>query len=379
MTGPGDVLSLRALGRATLARQLLLERGRRTAAEVIEHLVGMQAQAPDAPYVGLWNRIDGFTAGELVTLIEQRAAVRIHVMRSTVHLVTTRDARWLRPLTDSVIRRSFMGQGFPRDLEGVDLDQVVAAARVLLDEQPRTRAALGRALTETWPDHDPGALSYVASYLLPVVQIPPRGLWQQRGTATWAVAETWIGQPFAPVTERSLDDLVLRYLAAFGPASVRDVQQWSGLSRLREVTDRLGDRGGRLRRFRDEDGRELLDLPDAPRPDPETPAPPRFLPEYDNLLLSHDDRRRVNPDGRRVPLPPGNGGSGGMLLVDGVYRADWKITRSRDGDEATLAVEPFTGLNAADRTAIADEGQKLLDFVAPGATPTLDLQLDVDL
>jgi hypothetical protein len=219
----------------------------------------------------------------------------------------------------------------------------------------------------------------VASYLLPVVQVPPRGLWQQRGTATWAVAETWIGQPFAPVTERSLDDLVLRYLAAFGPASVRDVQQWSGLSRLREVTDRLGDRGGRLRRFRDEDGRELLDLPDAPRPDPETPAPPRFLPEYDNLLLSHDDRRRVNPDGRRVPLPPGNGGSGGMLLVDGVYRADWKITRSRDGDEATLAVEPFTGLNAADRTAIADEGQKLLDFVAPGATPTLDLQLDVDL
>jgi hypothetical protein len=376
MTGPGDLLSLRALGRATLARQLLLERERRSAADVIEHLVGMQAQAPDAPYVGLWNRIDGFAAAELVTLIEQRAAVRIHVMRSTVHLVTTRDAVWLRPVIDGVIRRSFMGQGFPKDLVDVDFDQVVAAARVLLDEQPRTRAALGRALAETWPDHDPGGLSYVASYLLPLVQIPPRGLWQQRGTATWAVAETWMGQPFAPLTERSsddaLDDLVLRYLAAFGPASVMDVQQWSGLSRLREVTDRLGDRR-ELRRFRDEDGRELVDLPDAPRPDPDTPAPPRFLPEYDNLLLSHDDRRRVNPDGRRVPLPPGNGGTGGMLLVDGLYRADWKITRSRDGDEATLAVAPFAELTPADRRAVADEGHELLGFVVPGAARTLDL------
>jgi hypothetical protein len=374
MTGPGDVLSLRALGRATLARQLLLERERRTAAEVIEHLVGMQAQAPDAPYVGLWNRIDGFTTDELVTLITDRQAVRIHVMRSTVHLVTARDARWLRPLVDPVLQRNFRGQGFPKELVDVDLDEVVAAARALLDVQPRTRAGLGRALAETWPDHDPGSLSYVVAYLLPLVQIPPRGLWQQRGPATWAVAETWIGRPFATdqSTADALDDLVLRYVASFGPASVMDVQQWSGLSRLRGVTDRLGDRR-ELRRFRDEDGRELLDLPDAPRPDPDTPAPPRFLPEYDNLLLSHDDRRRVNPDGRRVPLPPGNGGTGGMLLVDGVYRADWRLTRSRDGDEATLAVEPFAELTAADRTALAHEGHELVGFVAPGAAPTLEL------
>jgi hypothetical protein len=373
-----DVLSGRAVGRATLRRQGLLERWGCSAAEAIERLVGMQAQAPDAPYVGLWSRVEGFDPGELVGLIERREAVRIHVMRSTVHLVTAGDALRLRPLTDVVIRRSFMGQGFPQELAGLDFDEIVAAARVLLDEEPRTRAALGRALVaEGWPGHDPAALSYVASYLLPVVQIPPRGLWQRSGPPAWAVAETWLGQPLdlAAPTPGALDELVLRYLGAFGPASVKDAQLWSGLTRLREVTDRLAA-AGRLRRFADEDGRELLDLPDAPRPDPDTPAPVRFLPEYDNLLLSHDDRRRVIPHARRVPLPPGQGGRGGEVLVDGLYVADWKITRSSDGAAGTLTVEVFPELpplTAEDEAAIADEGERLLDFVAPGATQVVQV------
>jgi hypothetical protein len=304
-------------------------------------------------------------------------------MRSTVHLVTARDARWLRPLTDVVLRRSFLGHGFPRELEGADLDEIVAAARVLLDEQPRTRAALGRALAERWPDHDPAALSYVASYLLPVVQIPPRGLWQRGGQPTWAVAETWLGDPLAwdQPTPARLDDLLLRYLAALGPASVKDAQTWSGLTRLREVADRLLATG-RLRPFRSEDGRELLDLPDAPRPDPGTPAPVRFLPEYDNLLLSHDDRRRVIPHARRVPLPPGAGGTGGEVLVDGLYVADWKITRSPDGERdtaaATLTVEAFPELPPLakeDLDDIESEGERLLAFVAPGTTPSIDIRI----
>jgi len=380
MSGPREVLSRRGLGRATSVRQGLVERWGCSAAEAVERLVGMQAQAPDAPYVGLWSRVEGFEPSELVGLIERREAVRIHVMRSTVHLVTARDALRLRPLADVVIRRSFMGQAFPKELRDVDFDEVVAAARVLLDAQPRTRAALGKALAERWPDRDPGALSYVASYLLPVVQIPPRGLWQRSGSVAWAVAETWLGQPLATgqPTPAALDELVLRYLAAFGPATVKDAQVWSGLTRLREVTDRLAA-AGRLRRFADEDGRELLDLPDAPRPDPDTPVPVRFLPEYDNLLLSHDDRRRVIPHGRRVPLPPGQGGTGGEVLVDGLYVADWKIRRSPDRTEATLGVDAFPELpplSGDDEAGITAEGERLLDLVAPGAVHAVEIRRD---
>jgi hypothetical protein len=360
-----EVLDERALGRATLARQMLLERRAMVAGAAVEHLVGMQAQAADSPYVGLWTRLEGFEAGELVAAIEARDAVRIHVMRATVHLVSRRDALWLRPLLQPVLTRSYSGQAFAKDMAGVDTDAVLAMAHELVEEKPRTRAELGRLLNERWPDRDPSTLSYTASYLLPMVQIPPRGLWGRRGPAAWALAESWLGQPFA--TEPSVDELVLRYLAAFGPASVRDIQQWSGLTKLREVVDRLGPK---LQAFTGDDGRELVDLPDAPRPDPETPAPPRFLPEYDNLLLSHADRRRVIPDGRRVPLPPGAGGRCGTLLVDGVYRADWAVMVAEGEGTATLTIEPFASLDDH-REAIAVEGHRLLDFIAPGATQTI--------
>jgi hypothetical protein len=155
---------------------------------------------------------------------------------------------------------------------------------------------------------------------------------------------------------------VLRYLAAYGPATVADIQAWSGLSRLREVTERLG---ARLREVAGPDGARLLDLADAPPVEGDVPAPPRFLPEYDNLLLSFADRRRVIPHGRPVPLPPGNGASSGTLLVDGFWQADWKITRP--GDRAVLHVEPFTRLAEGDVEAIAAEGERLLGFAAPAA------------
>ena len=161
---------------------------------------------------------------------------------------------------------------------------------------------------------------------------------------------------------------MLRYLAAFGPASVNDVQTWSGLTRLREVAERL--RPG-LRVFRDGSGRELLDLPDAPRPDPGTPAPPRFLPEYDNLLLSHADRTRVIPHERPVPLPPGNGAAQGTLLVDGLWNATWKITRDKRG--AVLHIHPFIPFSAADVAAITAEAERLLAFCAPGLPPDIRL------
>ncbi len=351
-------LSLLALSRATLARQLLLERRRMAAADAIEHLVGMQGQAPNAPYVGLWTRLVDFDPAELAGLINGRQAVRASLFRATVHLVTARDFLALRPLLEPMFARVFASSPFGHHLAGTELDAIAAAGRALLDEQPRTRAELGPLLASRWPDLDPVSLAYAATFVVPAVQVPPRGIWGTSGPAAWATSDTWLGRPRGHGS--TLDELVLRYLGAFGPATVRDVQTWCGLTRLREVVDRLGPR---LRRFRTEDGADLYDLPDAPRPDPGTPAPPRFLPEYDNLLFSYADRRRVLTGGRKPDLPPGNGGTSGSVLVDGFLAGTWRLERA-DG-AAVLRVSTGTGWPDRDRSAVAEEGDRLLAFIAP--------------
>ena len=356
---PG-VLGERALNRALLHRQLLLERASVPPLQAIGHLAGLQAQAPNAPYVGLWTRLAGFRPAQLADLLTERAVVRTHLMRNTVHLVTAADCLALGGLFQVVLRQRFGGSPFARNLHGVDLGVLTAAGRGLLGEQPRTRAELGRVLAARWPDRDPASLAYAVTHLVPTVQVPPRGIWGRTGPAAFTTTEAWLGGQAAPGL--APDDLVLRYLAAFGPATVRDVQAWCGLTRLGEVTERLRPR---LRTFRAEGGGELFDLPDAPRPEAGTPAPPRFLPEYDNVLLSHADRARVIPGRRRVPLPPGHGGSRGTVLVDGFWAATW--TAARRGDHAVLRVEAFTPLRRGQADAVTAEGTRLLAFVAPDA------------
>jgi hypothetical protein len=354
-SAPAKVLGTRDLNRALLARQMLLRREKMSAAKAIEHLVGMQAQVPTAPYIGLWSRLEGFQADELAQLIRKRRAVRMALMRSTIHLVTARDALALRSLMQPVIERSFNGQ-FGKRLTGIDPGELVTAARALLDEKPRLLNEVAKSLGDRWPGVDGLALANAVRAWVPVVQTPPRGIWGQGGLAVHAVAATWLSATRAPAM--TLDDMVLRYLAAFGPATVVDVQAWSGLTKLREVVERLRPR---LRTFRDERGKELFDLPDAPRPGPDTAAPPRFMPEYDNIFLAYANRSRVG-DPKYGAMSSAETGPVQALLIDGFVAGTWRIVRERG--TATLLVEHFEPLSNRDGMAIAEEGKRLLQFAA---------------
>ena len=350
-----EVLGRRALNRALLERQMLLGRQRLSAIDAIERLAGMQAQEPGAPYVGLWARLEDFGPDALSGLISGRSAVRAPLMRSTIHLVSARDCLKFRTVIQPVLARAFSGSPFRRKLEGVDLDELLVDGRELLEEGPRTRAELSESSAERWPDLDPLSLAYAITFLMSLVQVPPRGIWGQSGQATWTTTESWLGSPLDP--DPSPDEVFLRYLEAFGPATVADARAWSGLGGLREVFERLRPR---LVTFRDEHGRELFDVPGAPLPDPDTAAPPRFLPAFDNALLSHHDRTRIISDEHRRALSRDRSMRG--VLLDGFACATWR-TEQGDGRWA-LVVSPFGPLTGEDRDALTREGERLLGFLA---------------
>ena len=355
-TGDEAVLSQRALNRALLERQLLLRRTTQSAAKAIEHLVGMQAQVPSSPYIGLWSRLVGFHPDDLGRLISSRRAVRMSLMRCTIHLVTARDCYALRPVMQPVLERGlFVGSPFGRQIKGVDIAALLAAGRAALDEKPRTTADMRRLLAKKWAGYDPNSLAYAVRYLLPMVQLPPRGLWGGRSLPIYATAETWLGRPLS--ADPSPDATVMRYLKAFGPATVADIQSWSGLTNVRAVTQRLRPR---LRIFHDEKGRELLDVPGGLFSDPDTEAPPRFLPDYDNALLAHDDRGRIiAKEHRALTGRP-------TLLVDGYAIGSWKISKEKGA--ATLLVETLRTLSKKEMKAVEAEGDQLLDFIAADLT-----------
>jgi hypothetical protein len=357
----GEVLGQRALNRATLERQLLLRRATLTPLTAVEHLVGLQAQVPLNPYTALWSRLEGFRPESLAALLVERRVVRIAVMRATIHLVSADDCLALRPLVQPVLDQELARHPeYAPALRGIDLEPILADAAALLAERPRTGPELRRLLADRYPRHSSSALAYACRNNLALVQVPPRGVWGRTAQVTSTTAEAWLGRPLA--RKPSLDDVVLRYLAAFGPAAPADVAAWSRLTGMREVVDRLRPK---LRAFRDERGRELVDLPDAPRPDPETPASPRFLPEYDNVLLSHADRSRFFPgNGRRTPAGVA-GPIHGSVLHDGLVRGVWRLARA-EGD-ATLAVSLVDRLPKKATAAIAAEGRRLLRLIAEDA------------
>jgi hypothetical protein len=354
-----DILSDRALNRALLDRQMLLRRAAISVDEALERLVGMQAQAPNPPYLGLWSRLDGFRLEDLAERIRDRRAVRIALMRSTIFLVTARDCLALRPVLAAELERWGLNV-FGKQAAGVDRAELAAAGRALAEETPRTFQELGVLLAERWPDADRSALGNLVRNMVPLVQVPPRGVWGEGGPAAHTTAEAWLGRPLD--AESAPDEMVMRYFAAFGPATVRDAQHWCGLKRLKEVVDRLRPR---LRTFRNESGAELFDVPDAPRPDADTPVPVLFLPEFDNVLLSHAERTRIisEPDRKRVFTI--NGIIRATFLVDGFVRGMWKI--EREGPAATLVINPFVKLARADRAALEEEGGRLLRFAADDA------------
>ena len=370
---PADVLSLRALNRALLARQLLLGRaplpdaGARAdrVIETVEQLAGLQAQAPFPPYYGLWSRLAGFRPGDLAELILDRRVVRIALMRGTIHLVSARDCLMLRPLVQPVLDRGLKAI-FGKQIEGVDTIALAAAGRVLLEEKPLTFSELGALLAEQWPGHPPHTLAQAVRALVPLIQVPPRAVWGAAGQSAHASAEAWLGRPLD--ANPPLERLVTRYLAAFGPATVRDIQAWSGLTRIREPVERLRPS---LRIFRDEQGNELFDLPGSPRPDPATPAPVRLVAEFDNLVLSHADRTRVISGQNRKRLFTRNGIFPGTVLINGFVLGIWRITRARDA--TALSIDMFEPVSGRDRDAVTREGERLLAFAAPEA-PGYDIR-----
>lgn len=350
------VLGNRALNRATLARQLLLDHADMPVLHAVAHLCGLQAQEPQEPFTGLWSRLRAFDPAALSDLLIQRRVVRTHLMRRTVHLLTAEDVLAWRSRHDAMLRQRALGV-YRHELAGVDLDELAAAARTLMaDDEPRSMSEVARALAEHWPTPGPRALGeMVIAALVPVVQLPPRGLWRAKAGVRNLPLASWLGREIDPPAPHGTDPagetLVRRYLAAFGPAASADLRAWCGLTGLPAAIAAIRDE---LVTFRDERGRELLDLPDAPRPHPDTPAPVRFLPAFDNALLGYHDRTRIIDHAHRGLSVAG----ARVVLVDGRVAATWNV------EAGTVTVTPLRHLPRADHTAVEEQGQALAAFLS---------------
>jgi DNA glycosylase AlkZ-like len=354
------MLTARELGRATLARQLLLERHSLDVVDAVGRLGGMQAQEPGPPFMGLWSRLEGFDAEELAAAVDSREVVRATLMRGTVHLVTAKDYTRLASAVASALEGD-MAKYLASRLEGVDVAALVDDGRAIFErEEAMSAAALRDALAKRHPEADVRAIAAVVRTSLPLVRVPDGGRWGFTPKAPFTDAERWIGRPLRKRPDRT--ELVRRYLAAFGPASVRDAEAWLGGGGLGPVFEKLRPK---LSAFRDEQRRELFDLPDAPRPTEDAPAPIRLLPEFDSVVLAHADRTRVISDEHRKSLTTKNLRVRATVLVDGRVAGYWKLEKKRGA--AVIEIELLVRLRASDRKAVLAEAEAMARFVEPGA------------
>ena len=352
-------LGLRELNRATLARQMLLEREDLPVLAAIERLAGLQAQLARPPYVGLWTRLRDFRREDLARLIEERQVIKASLMRATLHLFTTQDYTRFRTTLQPALTRAWSGIVKNRKVN-FDLEDLLAEAKQYINEKPRTFAEISEMVAGLLPGQDVGAMRYGIRTHLPLVQVPISGGWSYSGNPEFTLAESWIDRPLSP--QENLRELALRYLAAFGPASAADMQTWSGLSDMKHVFDQLKPD---LKMFTDEKSRELFDLSDLAHPAGDASAPVRFLPEFDNLLLSYKDRTRIIADEHRPKVFLPGLRVRATILIDGFVQGAWSVELKKD--EAALRIEPFDALAKHDRDALNEEGERLIRFVEPDA------------
>jgi winged helix DNA-binding protein len=357
-----DVLTLRQLNRATLARQMLLAREKTTALAAIERLVAMQAQWPRPPFVGLWSRVAGFERSDLTSLFIQKKAVRATSLRGTIHVSSAKDYLGFRPVVQPALEAGLRAILKDR-LDGMDLDALTARARTILAKRPQTFAQLREEFLRAQPKADERAMGYSVRMLLPLVQVPEQSeAWAYSSQAAFALADQWLARKVT-TTHAVPDPLILRYLAAYGPATAADFQAWSGVSReaTRSAFERLRPT---LRTFRDEGRKELFDLTDAPRPSADVSAPVRFVPEYDNLIAARADGRIVAREHRpRIFLSALR--IAATVLVDGSAAATWKLDSTKKA--ATITIDPFGKLPAKVRKDIQSEAEDLARFAEPDA------------
>jgi len=356
-----ESLSTRQLNRALLARQMLLERQKVTPLAAIERLVGMQAQVPRPPFGGLWTRLQRFEREDLVRLERDKKVVRATAMRGTIHLLSASDYLMLRPALGQMLAAGANTIVGKRMTEAPATGELLAIARDFFGKTPAPFDDFRKVLQLKYPTHDVRALAYTVRMGLPLIMVPTDGTWGYPSNAGFALAERWLGQK-TPMDSPQLEKVVLRYLAAFGPASPADAQNWSGLRALREVFERLRPK---LLTFRDERKRELFDLSHAPRPDGDTTAPVRFLPEYDNVLLGHADRTRIVSDENRKRLVTKNLIVIGSFLVDGFVAGAWKTEEKKKS--ATLVLTSFGKLSRETKAELEEEGDTMLRFYFPEA------------
>lgn len=317
----------------------------------IEQLGGLQAQLPRPPFVGLWSRIDGFRRDDLLPLIANGKIVRATMMRATLHLASRSDYMKFRRTLQPALSG---GLAALRGRTNFDLDALLARAREFF-AKPHTMDEFRACVLERDPEADARAEAYAVRLHLPMVQTPSAGKWGYGVGAEFQIFDAALD------AERNAD-FVVRYLGAFGPASVADMQTWSGLRNLREAFESLRPR---LVTFTSEAGKELFDLPDAPRPPEDTPASVRFLADYDSVVLAHADRTRIVPDEHRPRMFTKNLTIPSSFLVDGVVAGVWKIERK--GAAASLVVTPFGKLPKRVQKELTEEGEKLVRFVEEDA------------